>query len=114
MISLTLPDVFNFFDSCRNNSVSAKPAASSAPYIAGPFVQYLSTHSLRITLPSHSGPANADVTILDIAGKRQFAGVFPISACEVNVNGIVLPTGVYHARIRTAGSNMCAAFMVAK
>ena len=114
MISLTLSDVFTFFDSCRNNIVSAKPAASFTPYIAVPSAQYMSPHTLRITLPSHCGPLSADVSILDIAGRKHYSGVLPVIAGTACINGIVLPAGVYHARVRTAGKNICAAFMATK
>jgi poly(3-hydroxybutyrate) depolymerase len=116
MIPLVLPDVFKFFDSCRSNSVgiSLLRTVSHTSHTAGFTANYLSPQALRISLSSQPGYSNAMVSIFDLAGNKQHAGVFPVTAGTVSINGTTLPAGAYHAWIRTAAGNGCAAFMVTK
>jgi poly(3-hydroxybutyrate) depolymerase len=116
MIPLVLPDVFSFFDSCRNNSVAiaTKPAALFTIHRTEFSAKYLSPHVLRITLPHQHRSSNAMVSIVDIFGRTHYTGVFPTVAGEVRMNGINLPAGAYRVWIRTEARNGCAAFIVAR
>jgi predicted esterase len=107
MIPLTLPDVFNFFDSCRNIAVALAPkrATSSLSHAAGFSAHYPSPRVLRITLPHQLRSSNVIISILDITGRAYYTGAFSTVTGEVRIKGIMLPTGVYHVRI-TADSWM--------
>jgi poly(3-hydroxybutyrate) depolymerase len=116
MIPLVLPDVFNFFDSCRNNSVgiSIKRTALCTPPAADFSAKYLFPRSLRITLPSQHPSSSAIVSIFDIAGRKHYISVFSTNTGEACLNGVMLPVGAYRAWIRTDSRNGCAAFRVVR
>lgn len=116
MVPLVLPDVFNFFDSCRNNSVaiSTKQTKSFTTQSTGFSAKYLSTQSLRITLLPKQRSSNTIVSILDIAGRKLYTGTFSTVTGDVFVKNILLSAGVYRASIRTNTQNGCAVFMVVR
>lgn len=114
MVPLVLPDVFSFFDSCRNNSVaiSAKQNSIFRKHNNKFAAKYLSSKSLKIKIPSVNNSSNATVTILDIAGRKHYSGAFTAAGSELTINNILLPAGVYQVLIRTASQNGCAELIV--
>jgi poly(3-hydroxybutyrate) depolymerase len=116
MVPLVLPDVFNFFDSCRSTTVAiaTKPTVSYTTHSTEFSATYLSPQLLQITLPSQLRSSNATVSILDMVGRKQYAGVFSTIAGETRINGIMLPAGAYRAVIRTDSHIDCTAFMVTR
>jgi pimeloyl-ACP methyl ester carboxylesterase len=116
MIKLVLPDIFDFFDSCRTNrvAVSVKRSAPHPNQGSGFSVQYLSPQLLKINLPPLQGAATAIVSIIDIFGRKRYTGTTVTSTCEACVNGIRLPPGVYRVSISTDSRKRCTTFVVAK
>ncbi len=116
MVPLVLPDVFNFFDSCRNNSVdiSTKQTTLFTTHNDEFSAEYLSSQSLRITFPPEHHSSNAIVSIMDIAGRKHYTGTFPTVTSELFVSNILLSAGIYRALIRTNSQNGCVAFMVVR
>jgi poly(3-hydroxybutyrate) depolymerase len=116
MIPLTLPDVFKFFDSCRAKSVAISEQRTSPPFFrtAGFSAHYRSPCVLHLTLPHRLKFSNAMVSIVDIAGKKYYTGVFSAAADDVRINGIVLPAGIYQVWIRTGSWKGDAEFIVMK
>lgn len=116
MVPLVLPDVFNFFDSCRNNSVaiSKKQTGILTTHNNGFSANYLSSQFLRITIPPQLRSLKVIVSIVDIAGKKHYTGTFSTVTSDVFVNNVLLPAGVYRALIRTNSQNGCVTFMVVR
>jgi hypothetical protein len=116
MVPLVLPDVFNFFDSCRNNSVAVftKPAALFANNTIEFSAKYLPPQSLRITLPPQFRSPNAMVSVFDIAGRKHYSGAVPVVGSKGCISDIMLPAGVYRAWIGTGSQNGRTDFMVVR
>jgi poly(3-hydroxybutyrate) depolymerase len=116
MIPLVLPDVFNFFDSCRNNSVaiSTKLTALFTTHTTEFSAHYLPPQLLRITLPPPLRSSNAVVSIVNIVGRTHYTGAFSAVTGEGSINRIWLPAGAYRAWIRTDSWNGCATFIAAR
>jgi poly(3-hydroxybutyrate) depolymerase len=116
MVPIVLPDVFNFFDSCRNSSVAISSKQTTLfQRLNNDFsANYMSSQSLRITLPTFSHNSNVTVTILDNAGKSLYNGVYSTAGGDVFVNNLSLSAGAYRALIRTGSQSGCADFIVVK
>lgn len=115
MVPLVLPDVFSFFDSCRNTTVAiATKPTGLFTHNTGFSATYLSPQLLRITLPPQLRSSNTTISIADIAGRTRYTCAFSIVTGGARINGIMLPAGAYRAWIRTDSRNSCAAFMVVR
>ncbi len=116
MVPLVLPDVFSFFDSCRNSpvAISSKQTTSHQKHYSRFSVNYTSSQSLRIKFSSVNKYSNATLTVLDITGRNHYTGVFSTADSELYVNNLSLSAGIYRALIRTGSQSDCAGFIVVK
>src|SRR5512133_293771 len=97
MVPLVLPDVFSFFDSCRSNpvAIASKQTKTFTGHNNKFSANYMPSQSLRITFPSVNHISNTTVTILDIAGRNHYSGVFSTAGGDVFVNNLPLSAGAY-------------------
>jgi poly(3-hydroxybutyrate) depolymerase len=116
MVPLVLPDVFSFFDSCKNIpvDVSSRKTTVSPGHPNKFSANYMPSHSLRITFSSVNRFSIATVTILDIAGREHYSGECSVAGGEMFVNNLQLSAGVYRARIKTDSQIASAEFIVVK
>lgn len=115
MIPLVLPDVFDFFnDNPKTVSVSPRRIAARSAGPSGFSARFTTSQTLRITLPAHHGSTRALISISNAAGQEVTHGSFTAPDGEVVLNGLALPFGAYHVRIRVGTESGFARFMVMK
>lgn len=117
MIALVLADMFTFFNE-NPKTTAISPGRSHAqfasPQSQGVVARYTGARTLRITLPSSRQSSHAEVVIVNSAGTNMMTGRAPVVTGEAVVNDVILPLGIYHARIRTGDGVVHARFMVVR
>ncbi|MBN1601545.1 MAG: hypothetical protein JW915_08055 [Chitinispirillaceae bacterium] len=97
MVPLVLPDVFDFFDSCRSAPVSVNDqrGLSNAMRSRGVYVHYQLPKTLRISFLRHFGVNNMNITIANLLGKTVWYGQGQIE------NGQVVLRNIYCRRVKS-------------
>jgi predicted esterase len=116
MVPLVLPDVFSFFDSCRNSpvAISSKQTSLQKRYSNQYSVNYLPSQSLHIKFSSINPQLNSVVTVLDIAGRIHYNRAVSTAGSDLFINNLLLSAGTYQALIRTGSQIACVDFIVVK
>lgn len=114
MVPLVLPDVFNFFDSCRTIPVTAatKRIPVQSNWTTGLLINYRLHHSLQLTLSPQCNNSNAVISILDMFGRKHYTGVLSIVNDKAEITYIKLPSGAYRALIKSDRQNGDISFVV--
>lgn len=107
MIPLVLPDVFAFFNA-RSKTVPVAPRGISAP--RNGHAATFAAETLRIAFPPRRGPEDVEIVVFDASGKEAARRLLPAASGEAVVNGLALPHGLYHVRVRSASGTGHARF----
>lgn len=116
MVPLVLPAVFDFFENCRvTTPVHAaqrftQPAARNENISS----RYLPSHVLNLTFCQTQRTPYVTATVFDIRGRTFFSGIVPVTTGSISMPNLVLPPGIYHARITTTTSRKYVAFTVVR
>jgi poly(3-hydroxybutyrate) depolymerase len=98
MVSMVLPDVLNFFDSCKALPVPVVLQKSKQPVTMG-HVRMSSSHNLHLLFTRVLRSGNATVAIYDIKGAKRYTGMAATVAGEAVFHGVHLSSGIYQVQV---------------
>lgn len=101
MVPLVLPDVFNFFDSCRTATVKINDKRTF-PIVTGFKANLQSSQTLRISFPEQYHAQSAKISIYDLSGNVLCENQSLIENNHTVINGLSLPSGTYLISICSA------------
>ncbi len=114
MVPIVLPDVFDFFDSCRTDPVRVvSPRIHvQSPHIMKLSIIYQNPQSIQINLQLRESIQNSTITIYDDLGRECYSGVISIVSSKSYLNKINLSTGTYFAKVRSGQYTGYSSFIV--
>ncbi|HEX2955278.1 MAG TPA: hypothetical protein VHO70_00510 [Chitinispirillaceae bacterium] len=104
MVPVVLPDLFNFFDSCRIATVSIqeKQVPSHSTGIAGICANYQLPATVRISFPGLCQSGDMKLYLSDLFGRTVWHGQVPFENGQAVLNNLKLSSGTYTVFIQAA------------
>lgn len=110
MVSLVLPDVFDFFDESRKITGTDHFRLTSGNYNKLS-VHYSSKGILKLKVPYQNNNSGLIVTIKDLSGKQMYTRLTAVTNSEAQLSGISLPAGAYILSSRSGSQNLFSLFV---
>jgi poly(3-hydroxybutyrate) depolymerase len=116
MVPLVLPDVFNFFDSCRTVTVNINntPNFQKVSGITRIKACFQSPQTFRLSLPEQYQARNAKVSIYDLTGNVVAEKQLMVEKSQTEIHNMKLSSETYTISINSAIRNERVLFSVVK
>lgn len=109
MVSLVLPDVFSFFDDCREITRTNHYLSNAKSNVLS--VKYSPRGLLKLKVPTQNNRSDLLVSIKDLSGKLIHSKTTALTNNEINLTGMILPAGAYIISIRSGSLKMGSVFI---